>query len=214
MQAGMDKLADFLERRRLLVLGVWIALLVAAAPFAARQTEHLTSGGFQVPGSESEVVDRNLERFEGAQQERLAVVLAKREGATPAAVRAEIERVEAIAADLPHADMAASAAARAAREAGDASITIVPLTVDGDPDQLADLAVDFRDELGTEARDGVLPYLVGQQALWAGMQDLAKEDLESAEMTGFPIVLLILLACSDRSRRPRCRWRSASPASA
>ena len=38
------------------------------------------------------------------------------------------------------------------------------------------------------------PYLVGQQALWAGMQDLVKEDLESAERTGFPIVLLILLA--------------------
>ena len=38
------------------------------------------------------------------------------------------------------------------------------------------------------------PHLVGQQALWAGMQDLTKEDLESAETIGFPVVLLILLA--------------------
>ncbi len=30
--------------------------------------------------------------------------------------------------------------------------------------------------------------------MWAGMQDLSKEDLEKAEATGFPIVLLILLA--------------------
>ena len=45
-----------------------------------------------------------------------------------------------------------------------------------------------------EARDGVEPHLVGQQALWAGMQELSKEDLEAAETTGFPIVLLILLA--------------------
>src|SRR5206468_11558015 len=44
------------------------------------------------------------------------------------------------------------------------------------------------------AHDGVEPYLVGQQALWAGMQDLSKHDLEKAEFTGFPIVLLILLA--------------------
>ena len=66
-------------------VGAWIVLLFAAAPFAAKQTDHLASGGFEVPGSESEVVDRNLERFEGAQRESLAVVLAKREGATGAA---------------------------------------------------------------------------------------------------------------------------------
>jgi uncharacterized membrane protein YdfJ with MMPL/SSD domain len=194
MQAAMDTLSSFLERRRVLVLGAWVVLLLAAAPFAAKQTDHLTSGGFQVPGSESDVVDRNLERFEGAQRENLAVVLAKQEGATAAGVRAEIERVDAIAAELPHAEVAPAAAARAARQAGDASITIVPLTVDGEQDELADLATDFRDELGSAARDGVQPYLVGQQALWAGMQDLVKEDLESAEMTGFPIVLVILLA--------------------
>jgi uncharacterized membrane protein YdfJ with MMPL/SSD domain len=190
----MDRLSTFLERRRLLVLGAWVALLIAVAPFAAKQTDHLTSGGFQVPGSESEVVDRNLDRFEGAQRESLAVVLAKEEGATPAAVRAEIQRVGAVAADLPHAEVAPGVGERAARQAGDASITIVPVTVQGSQDELADLAADFRDALGTDARDGVQPYLVGQQALWAGMQDLVKEDLESAEMTGFPIVLLILLA--------------------
>ena len=147
MLIAMDKLAGFLERRRLLVLGVWLALLLAAAPFAARQTEHLTSGGFEVPGSQSQVVDRNLERFEGAQRESLAVVLAKQEGAGAAQVRGEIERVEEIAARLPHAAVAPAAAARAVREAGDASITIVPLRVSGEQDELADLAVDFRAEL-------------------------------------------------------------------
>ena len=190
----MDKLANVLERRRLVVLGIWVALLIAAAPFAAKQTDHLTSGGFAVPGSESQAVDRNLHRFEGAQRETLAVVLAKRPGATQSAVGAEVARVRSIAAELPHAALPPGAAARAVRQADSASIAIVPLAVDGSQDELADLAVDFRDRLGTEARDGVQPYLVGQQALWAGMQDLAREDLESAETTGFPIVLLILLA--------------------
>src|SRR5688572_11196734 len=136
MQVAMDKLSSFLERRRLLVLGAWIVLLLAAAPFAAKQTEHLTSGGFLVPGSQSDVVDRNLERFEGAQRETLAVVLARREGASAADVRAEVERVDAIAAGLPHVELTPAAAAR---QTGDASITIVPLTVDGDPDELADV---------------------------------------------------------------------------
>ncbi len=35
---------------------------------------------------------------------------------------------------------------------------------------------------------------MGQGALYAGLQDLTKHDLEQAEATGFPLVLLILLA--------------------
>ena len=73
---------------------------------------------------------------------------------------------------------------------------VIPLEVRGTRDELADVAIDLREDVGAgePASDGVQPYLVGQQALWAGMQDLAKEDLESAEKAGFPIVLLILLA--------------------
>ena len=190
----MDRLAGFLERRRWLVLAAWLLILLAALPFAARQTEHLTSGGFEVPGSQSQVVSENITRFEGAQRDNLAVVLARRPGATEADVRAEVDRVERIADRLPHAVVAPRAVAAAKRDAATASITVVPITLDGDRDQTADLAVDFRDELGTQARGGIEPHLVGQQALWAGMQDLTKEDLESAEKIGFPIVLLILLA--------------------
>ena len=75
-------------------------------------------------------------------------------------------------------------------------MAIAQLDVHGTQDQVSDLAVDLREDLGVAdgARDGVQPYLVGQAALWAGMQDLSKEDLEAAERTGFPIVLLILLA--------------------
>jgi uncharacterized membrane protein YdfJ with MMPL/SSD domain len=54
--------------------------------------------------------------------------------------------------------------------------------------------VDFRDELLAGGKGAVEPHLVGQQALWAGMQDLTKDDLESAERIGFPVVLIILLA--------------------
>src|SRR5918999_1511645 len=194
MRSFMDRLAALLERRRWLVLVTWLVLLLAALPFAARQTEHLTSGGFEVPGWGSQVVEENIHRFEGAQREFLAVVLARREGAGAAAVRAEVDRVDRIAARLPHVELTPRAAARAKREAPTASITVVPLVVDGHQDDTANMAVDFYDVLGTEPRGGVEPHLVGQQALWAGMQDLVKEDLESAETIGFPIVLLILLA--------------------
>jgi len=190
----MDRLAGFLERRRRLVLAAWLLVLVAALPFAAKQTDHLTSGGFEVPGSQSQVVSENIHRFEGAQRDNLAVVLARRPGSDAAAARAHVDRVGRIAGELPHVALKPEAAALAKRQARSASITVVPLTVEGDRDQAADMAVDFRDELGTAVRDGVQPYLVGQQALWAGIQDLTKEDLESAERIGFPVVLIILLA--------------------
>src|SRR4051812_15024451 len=135
----MDRVGGFLERRRWFVLGAWVALLVAAAPFAARQQDHLTAGGFDVPGSGSEVADRNLERFDHARSETLAVVLARRPGATAAGVRSEIDRIDRIAARRAHVELPASAARRAKRQAGGASIVVVPLDVAGNMNQTADL---------------------------------------------------------------------------
>src|SRR5918992_5072042 len=196
MQALMDRLGAFLERRRWLVLGIWLVLLLAALPFAARQTENLTGGGFSVPGSGSEAVDKGLERFEGAQKESLAVVLAQRPSASAADVRAQVDRVDRIAARMDLVELSDRAAARAKSQAGTAPIVVIPLETKGERNDLADMTVDLRDEVGAGKPpvDGVQPYLVGQQAMWAGMQDLTKEDLEAAEKAGFPIVLLILLA--------------------
>jgi RND superfamily putative drug exporter len=192
----MDRLAGVLERRRWLVVGLWLLVLAAAAPFAARQTEHLTSGGFTVPGSGSEAVDRSLAQFESVQRDSLAVVLAQRPGADAGDVRAAVDRVDRVAARLDHAELSDGVAARAKAEAARAPIVVAPLDVNGSQDELSDLAVEMREAVGAgePSRDGVQPYLVGQQALWAGMQDLSKEDLEAAETTGFPLVLIILLA--------------------
>src|SRR4051794_36851857 len=149
MQAAMDRLESFLERRRWLVLGAWVLLLLASIPFAAKQTDHLTSGGFSVPGSGSESVDRSLKRFDSAQRDSLAVVLAQKPGATAPDVGRQVDRVGRIAGGLPHVRLAPRDAAAARRQAGSASIEVVPLEVSGNQDQLSDLAVDFRDELGT-----------------------------------------------------------------
>jgi uncharacterized membrane protein YdfJ with MMPL/SSD domain len=196
MQAAMDKLGAFLERRRVLVLVAWVVLLLAAAPFAARQTEHLTGGGFTVPGSGSENVDHSLVRFQGAQRESLGAVLRPGRGASAAEVRAAVDRVDRAASRVDHVELSDAAATRAKRRAAVGGVLVVPLQVSGTLNELADMAVDLRKEVGAGdgAEHGVTTYLVGQQALWAGMQDLTKEDLASAEAAGFPIVLLILLA--------------------
>src|SRR5438094_654598 len=54
----------------------------------------------------------------------------------------------------------------------------------------------LRDRLSLDAgaRNGVAIHLIGQGALWAGLQQVSKTDLAKAESIGFPVVLLILVA--------------------
>ena len=74
MQAAMDRLERAIARRRRLVLVVWLAIVVISVPFAGRQTENLTGGGFETKGSGSKVVGDALTRDFGLQSEDLAVV--------------------------------------------------------------------------------------------------------------------------------------------
>jgi RND superfamily putative drug exporter len=196
----MLRLAAWTGRRRRLVIVVWTLIVLAALPFAARQSEHLTGGGFDVPGSQSVAVQEAVGRdFEDAQATTLAAVLLPREGADPAALRAALARVGAAADTVEHTTLtpAARAQALAALEADGPRPLIVPLRTTVTDSDAIDVAVDLRKELGIAEVDASAPvatHLVGQGALWAGMQDLSKEDLLAAESIGFPIVLLILLA--------------------
>ena len=73
-------------------------------------------------------------------------------------------------------------------------MVLLPLEFEGGRDEALDAAEDLRDELDVgEVVDGVQAYLVGQSALWAGMQVLQQEDLEKAETAGFPAILIVLL---------------------
>jgi uncharacterized membrane protein YdfJ with MMPL/SSD domain len=194
MQAAMDRLERFVARRRRLVLAVWIVLVLAALPFASRQTENLTGGGFETEGSGSQIVADALARdFPGMQSEDLAVVFDNR-GGDRAALGAAIDRVEREGfedVEQVRPDPQALAAARAS----DREIVVMPLVVDGSRDEAVDAATTMRENLHLDDEGAAVPiHLVGQSALWAGLQQLSKEDLEQAELVGLPIVLLVLLA--------------------
>ncbi|MGN6187266.1 MAG: MMPL family transporter, partial [Conexibacter sp.] len=200
MQTVMLRLDALIRRRRRLFLAAWALLVLAALPLAARQADHLTGGGFDVPGSQSVAVQHAVERdFARAQGSTLAAVLVPRGGATSARLQAALRRVDAAAGTVDQVALAPAARARALQQlAHDGPRTlVVPLqTRVGDSDAI-DVAVDLRKRLGIadQAADAPVAFhLVGQGALWAGMQDLTKSDLRAAESTGFPLVLLILLA--------------------
>jgi RND superfamily putative drug exporter len=196
MRSFMGNLAGSIARHRKLVVGVWLALLVVAMPLAAKQTTHLTGGGFDVPGSQSKVVEDATERdFAAAQHGRLAFVVQVERGADAMQQGAAMGRLRKAVGEVDHVELTPRTEAAAMRDLGTRGVAIVPLEAHGRADDLIDTAVELREKLtlGTPV-DGSRTYLTGQPALWAGMQEVSKEDLASAEMTGFPIVALILVA--------------------
>jgi len=194
MRDAMRALAEFLGRRRWLVLGVWVAIVVLAFPFASKQTDHLTGGGFDVPGSQSMKVSEALQEDFGSQADGISVVLKAAPGASVAQRDRAVGRVQAQVAKLEDVTLPPAAAAQARRQLQGADVVLLPLRSDLSSDELIDKAATLREDLKPgDAAAGVTPYLVGQPTIWAGMQEISKEDLASAERSGFPIVALILL---------------------
>jgi RND superfamily putative drug exporter len=199
MQQGMLRLDRVLRRRSGVVLALWIVALVAAAPFALRQSDHLTGGGYSTPGSQSEQVAVSAERDFGRHgRANLAAVLVPSEDARAADMRRALRRVERSVRDEPRVAVrdADLARARAALQRAPDRTLVVPLAPAVDEMDGIDVAAGLRERLGLPGRGergAVRTHLVGQGALWARMQEVAKEDVEKAERAGFPIVALILV---------------------
>ncbi len=194
MRESMVHLAGFLGRRRRWVFGIWIAIVLLALPLASRQTEHLTGGGFDVPGSQSQTVSESLEKDFGEKADGIVVLLRADPGAGRSERTAAIDRVREEVSGLEEVTLAPAAAARAELQLARSDTAILPLRSERSPDELVDSAVTLREDLDPGAvQGGVTPYLAGQPTIWAGMQELSKEDLAKAEASGFPIVALILL---------------------
>jgi uncharacterized membrane protein YdfJ with MMPL/SSD domain len=194
MRNAMNRLAAVLGRRRRWVVAIWVAIVVCALPFAARQTEHLTGGGFDVPGSQSLAASEALQRDFGAQADGILVALKAAPGSSRADRAAAVGRVRREVATLDEVTLPAAAAMDGRRRLQRTGFALLPLRSEQSSDELIDSATTLREDLDPGSADaGVTPYLVGQPTIWAGMQEISKRDLSRAEGTGFPIVALILL---------------------
>ncbi len=194
MRDGMRALAGFLGRRRRLVVAAWVLIVLLALPFAMKQTDHLTGGGFNVPGSQSMKVSESLQDEFGSQADGIAVVLKAAPGASAADRSAAVARLQDEVATLDEVTLPPATAAQARRQLQGTDVVLVPLRSNLSSDELIDSAATLREDLAPGTADaGVTPYLVGQPTIWAGMQEISKEDLAKAEATGFPIVAIILL---------------------
>ncbi len=201
MQNLMLKLDRWLRRRRRVVIGVWLILVLAAVPFAAKQSEHLSGGGYTIPGSDSQKVLKQLPAIApGAQRARLAGVLVPTGNATAGEMSAALAQLNAATRSTAHVSISPAVRVqtqRAIAAAGTHQRTLVaPFDMTVNEEGATNVATKLRSKLNLNGPDNgpVALHLVGQSALWAGLQDLSKKDLAKAEATGFPIVALILVA--------------------
>src|SRR5215208_6196118 len=82
MEARLARLTRSIHEHRVLVAFLWLIVLVLASPLAAKQTDRLSGGGWDVPGSQSAKALALLEQTPGHEGERVAVFV---EGSSPRA---------------------------------------------------------------------------------------------------------------------------------
>jgi uncharacterized membrane protein YdfJ with MMPL/SSD domain len=197
MRSLIVRVDDLMRHHHRVVLLVWLLVVVAAVPLALRQSKHLTASGFSAPGSQSARVDATLEReYPEASRTVVAVLLWPAKGATPAGLLAGITRVRRATRDLPGAELPhqVSELAPFAAELGEP--VVLPLKVNVSEDQARNVVkvLGRRLRIGQPSTDGVETHLLGESALWAGLEETAKSQLTRAEMIGFPILFGVLLA--------------------
>jgi uncharacterized membrane protein YdfJ with MMPL/SSD domain len=148
----LGALHGWVGRRRMVVLMVWAALVAAAVPFALTQSDHLTGGGFAVPGSASERVESAVQNGVPVDYRptTLAAVLIAPKGTPLRDYRAALAALKSAARTTPRVDLdptVAEAGLYYARTRPGVPV-IVPLTLDADEFHAPDVAKVLRKRLG------------------------------------------------------------------
>jgi uncharacterized membrane protein YdfJ with MMPL/SSD domain len=177
------------------LLSGWLLLVLASLPFAARESDHLTSGGFSVPGSQSAYVDSTLARhFPGAERDSLVVLLSPQRGATAEEITAKVWDLEGALLGLKGLILIKQAREQAVFAAGLIGPIAIPLQVTTSKQQARDEIQKLKHRLSQQHKERrVRVALLGQGILGAALQELTKQQLRRAEAISFPILCVVLL---------------------
>jgi uncharacterized membrane protein YdfJ with MMPL/SSD domain len=192
----LGRLDAFIRQRHRAVLLFWLVVAIAAAPFAAHQSDHLIPGGAAAAGSQSAHAEVQLRRdFRQVADTSIAVLLSPRLHATASALRAEISRVSQALRGVPHVTLTPQARESALFSTDLVGPILLPLQVQGSESQAQtiDKRLRARLKIGHSTGDHVEVHLIGEGALWTGLQETFKRDLTAAELVGFPVLLGVLL---------------------
>lgn len=193
------RLSGNLRRYRWAVFAVWLLLLAPSIWLALNQSGHLTGGGFEVEGSQSLRVQRELEEYfpdQGASP--LALVAAPRADASFEDMNAAVAHLERLAAEVPSVKVVPN---RQQPPPQPDRPYVITLQLDFNNTGAVDVAKRLRQKVGIDGEDPgeiengkVKLYVIGQGALGAAATQATKHDIAQAERWNLPIVLIVLLA--------------------
>ena len=180
----LSRLAGAVARRRRVVIAVWLVLLAGGGWFSIHQTDHLSGGGWDVPGSQSIRVGELLDRFPGVTPPTFTLFVT---GATPAAVQARLAAVTPVV----RARRGLRPGAAVLLDGGKAAL--LPVAYAGAASNAIDMASRLRRQL-VQTSATVQTRVLGEPAVWSNFQQVSKQQLKRGEAVGFPLILLILVA--------------------
>ena len=183
MATLLARLADAASRRRRLVIGAWLALLLGASWFSLHQSDRLSGGGWDVPGSSSVRVSDELDTFPSFSSPALSILVT---GRSPAAVRTRLAAARATAA------RDRTLRPNRARLFDGGRAALLPVTYIGPSGDAIDVATRVRHAL-VQTTPETQTRVIGQPAIWSNFTEVAKRQLARGELTGFPLILVILL---------------------
>src|SRR3954466_2656468 len=195
----MMRLSSNLRRYRWAVFAVWLLLLVPSIYLAMNQSGNLTGGGFEVEGSQSLHVQRELEaHFSDQGASPLALVAAPRADASFGDMTAAVAQLERLAAEVPSVKVVPNPQQPPPQPDRP---YVVTLQLDFNNTGAVDVAKQLRKKVGINGDQPgqfeggkVKLYVIGQGALGAAATSATKHDIAAAEKWNLPIVLIVLLA--------------------
>ena len=180
----LARLAGVTWRRRRAVVAGWLALLAGCAWLSLHQSERLTGGGWDVPGSESVRVGHLLGRFPGVTPPAFTLFVT---GDSAGAVKRRLGEIAPALRTSPGLRPGRVVLLRGGRAA------LLPVAYPKGSSQAIDEATRLRREFVQTSRS-VQTRVLGEPAIWSNFQQVAKRQLARGEELGFPLIALILLA--------------------
>jgi len=189
MQVGMESLIATVSgaavRRRRWFVAAWIVLLLIALPFSGKAQGVLSSGGFDVPGSQSEKVIDYLNSQPGGGAYAFTFLIAAPNAQQAAAREAQVR--SDVARQFPQVRLRKDVAASPDK-------ATVALTGYARVDQNKSLELSRKLKDAMQVTDGpTRTFLLGASANYATFQQITEGDLRQAETLSSPVILIVLL---------------------
>jgi uncharacterized membrane protein YdfJ with MMPL/SSD domain len=184
VESSLGRLAGFVARRRRAVVACWLVLLAAGGWFSLHQTDRLSGGGWEVPGSPSIRVANAIDDFPGVTPPAFTLLVT---GTTAADVRRRMHETT----PTIRADPALRIGTPRLLDGGRAAL--VPIAYEGATSNSIDEATRLRRAV-VQTTAAVQTRVIGEPAIWSNFQTVSKQQLRRGESIGFPLILLILLA--------------------